>query len=245
MATFSDNFSEQLSCPLCLNRFDDPKVLPCLHTFCRRCLEELMRRERATCLRCPTCKHEVPLSHDTGIDCLPSNFFINNILDVVVSHDDDYDNGVLDKHPARRRLCTSCDEGSEASSRCQDCNEYLCDNCVRAHQRVRLTKDHFIVRLAFDSPKPLPSPSPIQPVSDRPPSYCETHEKEILRLYCDTCSKAICRECTMVEHIGHSFIYLQDAVESAKTVTLKLLADARAGMKAIEESIQVRHVQDY
>ena len=43
----------------------------------------------------------------------------------------------------------------------------------------------------------------------------------------------------MVEHIGHSFIYLQDAVENAKTVTMKLLADARAGMKAIEESIQL------
>ena len=139
-----------------LNRFDDPKVLPCLHTFCRRCLEELMRRERAMCLHCPTCKQEVPLSHDSGVDCLPSNFFINNILDVVVSHDDDYENGVVARaEPLQPRTCSSCDEGSQVTSRCQDCNEHLCDSCVRAHQRVRLTKDHFIVRLAFE-PKPLP-----------------------------------------------------------------------------------------
>ncbi len=40
--------------------------------------------------------------------------------------------------------CSSCDEGNPATSHCLDCQEYLCDNCVRAHQRVRLTKDHFI-----------------------------------------------------------------------------------------------------
>lgn len=29
-----------------------------------------------------------------------------------------------------------------------DCSELLCDTCVRAHQRVRLTKDHRISRFA-------------------------------------------------------------------------------------------------
>ncbi|KAK2181352.1 hypothetical protein NP493_403g08005 [Ridgeia piscesae] len=239
MATFSDQFSEQLSCPLCLNRFDDPKVLPCLHTFCRRCLEEQLRRDRTKRLLCPTCKQEAPLS-DSGVDCLPSNFFITNILDVVAIHDEEYENGGSETEGSER-LCSSCDDGSKATSRCKDCNEYLCDNCVRAHQRVRLTKDHFIVRLAFNEgvhTKPQPSPVLVQPVSNRPPSYCEKHDQEILRLYCDSCSLAICRECTMTEHVGHSFIYLQDAVENAKTVTYKLLADAKAGMKAIEESLQ-------
>ena len=29
----------------------------------------------------------------------------------------------------------------------------LCDSCVRAHQRVRLTKDHYIVRFTEDVSK--------------------------------------------------------------------------------------------
>ena len=235
MATFSDQFSEQLTCPLCLNRFDDPKILPCLHSFCRKCLEDLFRRERGH-LRCPTCKTNV----DSGIDCLPSNLFIPNILDVMGSHDDYEEPLDGERIP---RMCNSCDDVSKATSRCTNCSEYLCDNCVSAHQRVRLTKDHFIVRLAFNnattSTKLQPSPTPLQPVSsDRPSSFCEKHEKEVLRLFCDSCSQAICRECTMVEHVGHSFIYLQDAVDNAKTVTLKLLSDAKAGLKAIEDSMQ-------
>lgn len=198
----------------------------------------MQRRDRAGQLKCPTCKTSVPLA-DSGIDCLPSNFFIPNILDVMVSpHDDDDSIFDIERVP---QICNSCDDDSKATSRCTNCNEFLCDNCVSAHQRVRLTKDHFIVRLAFNtttSSKPQPSPTPLQPVSDRPPSYCEKHENEILRLYCDTCNQAICRECTMMDHVGHSFIYLQDAVDNAKTVTIKLLSDAKAGLKAIEDSMQ-------
>lgn len=161
----------------------------------------------------------------------------------MVSHDDDYENGSKPDH--LRRWCNSCDEGSRASSVCKNCSEFLCDSCVKAHQRVRLTKDHYIERWpaegSYNSSQSLrhPLPSPVQPVSDRIPSYCDYHEHEIVRLYCDSCSQPICRECTMSEHVGHSFIYIQDAIENSKTITLKLLDDAKTGMQAIEESISL------
>lgn len=44
--------------------------------------------------------------------------------------------------------CHSCDEGEAAAYRCRQCNEYLCENCTRAHQRVRLTKEHDITTLS-------------------------------------------------------------------------------------------------
>lgn len=31
-----------------------------------------------------------------------------------------------------------------ATSWCVDCQEYICDNCVEAHQRLKITKDHTI-----------------------------------------------------------------------------------------------------
>lgn len=50
-------------------------------------------------------------------------------------------------------MCTACCGESPNSnvrnlvtSRCRDCNEDLCDACVGAHQRVKLTRDHTIVR---------------------------------------------------------------------------------------------------
>ena len=70
-------------------------------------------------------------------------------------------------------------------------------------------------------------------------SYCDIHPAEVLRLFCDMCSVAICSECTLRDHRGHSFIYLKDAVENSKTISLKLLADAKAGMRAVEESMEM------
>ncbi|XP_059675035.1 E3 ubiquitin-protein ligase TRIM71 [Gavia stellata] len=147
--------------------------------------------------------------------------------------------------------CSSCDEGNAASSRCLDCQEHLCDNCVRAHQRVRLTKDHFIERFAA---APGPAAGPAAPLALSPPypaspynilsvfpdraSYCQHHDDEVLHFYCDTCSVPICRECTMGRHVGHSFIYLQDALQDSRTLTIQLLSDAQQGRQAIQLSIE-------
>uniref|UniRef100_A0A8C4JLH6 RING-type E3 ubiquitin transferase n=1 Tax=Dromaius novaehollandiae TaxID=8790 RepID=A0A8C4JLH6_DRONO len=43
----------------------------------------------------------------------------------------------------------------------------------------------------------------------------------VLHFYCDTCSVPICRECTMGRHVGHSFIYLQDALQDSRTLTIQ------------------------
>lgn len=38
----------------------------------------------------------------------------------------------------------SCDDRNIANKMCEDCDEYLCDDCVKAHKRVKVTKDHVI-----------------------------------------------------------------------------------------------------
>ena len=53
-------------------------------------------------------------------------------------------------------VCGSCQDGHLITSRCRDCQEDLCDSCVVAHQRVKLTRDHSIVRYP-DTNKPANS----------------------------------------------------------------------------------------
>lgn len=239
-------------CPLCLQLIDDLKILPCLHSFCKRCIQKLSENcdtrsdldvlTGVNLVKCPSCLQDAQGSDDSGFDSLPSNALINNILDVVGSHEEDFENGMtyeIQKPNFDGHLCTSCNDGGKASSRCRDCKEMLCDGCVLAHQRVKLTKDHYIMRFGGDPSDRLLSLQSFQVVPQRPLSYCDVHEHEVVRLYCDTCNQAVCCECTFRNHSGHSFIYLQDAVENSKTFTLKLLADAKAGICQIEESIDL------
>lgn len=40
--------------------------------------------------------------------------------------------------------CSSCTDDAAATSWCVECAEYICDSCVQAHQRLKITKDHTI-----------------------------------------------------------------------------------------------------
>lgn len=37
--------------------------------------------------------------------------------------------------PGAEQPCNSCDDTEPATSYCADCAEFICDNCVNAHQR--------------------------------------------------------------------------------------------------------------
>lgn len=146
-----------------------------------------------------------------------------------------------EKNDCLRYICRGCDEGTVVTSRCRDCNEVLCDNCVRAHLRVRLTKDHYIQR--FDDSTYSPTMMDTfhkQANSVSPPGtdfFCDLHITEIVRLYCETCNTAICGECVANKHHGHSFIYLQDAIDNTRKASMKILADMKIGALATKDSL--------
>ncbi|KAG8442892.1 hypothetical protein GDO86_011631 [Hymenochirus boettgeri] len=244
-------------------------VLPCLHAVCRQCLEGRRSPSDSLQLRCPVCDHKVLIS-EAGMDALPSSTFLHlsNLLDAVVGATEEqqqHSNGVRGGGNRQRSAscsssgllrrappsqseprCSSCDEGNGASSHCLDCQENLCDNCLRAHQRVRLTKDHFIERFpastcsssASSAATTSTSAFSLMPVYPERLVYCQQHAEEVLHFYCDSCSVPICRECTIGRHAGHSFVYLQEALQESRALTIQLLADAQQGRQAIQMSLE-------
>jgi len=39
-------------------------------------------------------------------------------------------------------MCDSCDDQNLASMFCHDCESNICDDCVKAHKKLKITKDH-------------------------------------------------------------------------------------------------------
>ncbi|KAH7717319.1 tripartite motif-containing protein 59-like protein [Aphelenchoides avenae] len=63
------DLQKTLECPVCLNVFDQPKLLICGHTVCQNCVNNVVaasrnganaRQERA-CIECPECKRETEI----------------------------------------------------------------------------------------------------------------------------------------------------------------------------------------
>ncbi|XP_017867700.1 PREDICTED: E3 ubiquitin-protein ligase SH3RF1 [Drosophila arizonae] len=68
--------NDLLECSVCLERLDTTsKVLPCQHTFCRKCLLDIVASQQK--LRCPECRVLV----NCRIDDLPPNVLLMRILE--------------------------------------------------------------------------------------------------------------------------------------------------------------------
>jgi len=77
--SLTDLLDKALECPVCLEQLDSTaRVLPCQHTFCRRCLLEIVHSRKE--LLCPECRVQC----DLRVDELPPNILLIRLLEGIV-----------------------------------------------------------------------------------------------------------------------------------------------------------------
>jgi len=103
--------NELLICPICFEILRDAKSLPCLHTFCLQCLkgywEEKVAGQRVFC---PVCREPCGIPHN-GLDGLPNNFIIQNLLEVGSISSDSSGRVPCKEHPGKclKLYCLLCE----------------------------------------------------------------------------------------------------------------------------------------
>ncbi|XP_050402895.1 uncharacterized protein LOC126819092 [Patella vulgata] len=86
---FEEDF---LSCLICFEKFNQPKSLPCLHTFCLDCLRSYIKSttlfKNGTSFKCPTCRDlatvPLPRSPDWATQ-FKTNFYVNNLMEAAAA----------------------------------------------------------------------------------------------------------------------------------------------------------------
>lgn len=204
-----------LDCVLCEENFKTPKVLPCLHTFCLPCLEQIIRVPERS-LSCPICNVEMNIPAN-GLSAIADNTFATNMLNILAV-----------QNPT---TCTNCEDREWANSRCLDCVENLCSGCVLAHERIRQTKTHKVI--PFDE---LQNNAVHEAI--KCPSFCKIHGEEILKYYCSTCGDAICRDCALYEHREHNYTDLKEAVKVHQSILNELLEKAKHKIPVVTGAIK-------
>ena len=169
---------KDLTCSVCLDRLKDPKLLPCLHTYCKECLQGILRKSTdKSNIQCPQCRstHAVPSS---GVNELPSDMVLANALDF---------HSLKEKEKSAQPIpCNMCTEDDPATTYCPTCSKFLCEFCSKAHKRQVDYRDHKTVSLGDLDAETIKG-------FERP-RRCSHHSGELLKLYCKTCHKLICRE---------------------------------------------------
>ncbi|KAM4044049.1 E3 ubiquitin-protein ligase TRIM45 [Anomaloglossus baeobatrachus] len=176
-------------CPQCHDLFSDPRVLPCLHTLCMRCLRSLepfstlergQKQATLESVLCPVCDSEVSLPPGGIRGLLPDLLAQTEVL--------------LERlrRGGEEMVCDLCGDG-KGEKRCQDCRVTMCEFCCLAHRRQKRTSGHSVLPLRDLPPGSSLSPAPA----------CSLHPLEELRLFCESCALPSCRDCALLQHSGH------------------------------------------
>ncbi|KAI8483523.1 hypothetical protein Bbelb_387460 [Branchiostoma belcheri] len=210
---------EFLVCQICLEDYDRPKILPCLHTFCQGCLEKLPAGKATKGpgrISCPTCRQTATLPKD-GVRALKDNFLVTKLSDVMKQTSDSAQEGLGEAR------CTTCEADVYATSYCVDCPDYLCQTCATSHCRPKPTRSHRVVTL-----KDLKSGKVLVSARTGEPSKCSIH-KEVHKFYCETCRQVICLHCVVTTHKEHRYVEVEEAAGKEKCVMEGLLRGVKRG----------------
>ena len=219
------NLKKKAECPLCLETVKDPKTLPCLHSFCLQCIDKhagYAKRKLETTIKCPGCQASFQIPERGTFGSLPTSFYLNRLVDLLALRDG--------RKEAQR--CSSCEENNTATCYCFVCQNFLCEDCFDAHQRLKATRGHRSV---------LIENLQAQDVEDlmHRPAMCakKYHENEPLDYYCQDCSVCICSKCSIVSHNRHTLVHLQEAAEEQKMQMTQVFARVKEQLVIVESKI--------
>ena len=218
LQTLLHNLHEEVSCSVCMSPFTDPKILPCFHTFCLHCLNELQRTSgKHGEIACPECRRKFQVPGSGYPKDLPANFRMNSLLDVMA----------IQKCNVAGVKCGNCEKTSAQSFYCFKCCAFWCDDCIVAHNIIRANKDHRVLAIKDFQDQD------IEDVLKRP-VFCqvEHHESEELKFFCKNCENAICNTCAITLHEGHAKLLLQNVANERKS-TLQSAMETQRG-KALQ-----------
>ena len=202
----STNFFQDVTChgcQMCSKPFSDPRMLPCLHSFCFQCIRNEMEKVGPQqSIQCPTCLKVIPCILVGGADNFPPNLHLQFEVDVA---------GYISKFSSGSAvLCTFCANScsNHADMFCTSCHMLLCKIAQECHRHDPKLSLHEVIALGKETAILLPT---ILKPTDQ---YCSQpqHKTKELHLYCNTCSSVICNKCALLQHRAHNITLLQTVI---------------------------------
>ncbi|CAF1499232.1 unnamed protein product [Adineta steineri] len=117
---------ELITCSICHKCFDDPRILPCSHIYCRKCMEQIASANEDQ-FECPA--HDGTLVTKNNVNTLPVHQIMLKLIQL-------YDS------MQSLKQCTNCDYAiaKYACNRCE--NERFCSKCYQGVHMLRIMQKH-------------------------------------------------------------------------------------------------------
>ena len=181
-----------LCCKVCEEEFTNPCYLPCLHTFCRKCIHE--HQEKTTddegYFPCPICLTETENKERS----LQQNILARR-LSVSAT-----------ETVTKETICCFCKNAGnfiDGTSYCKQCNDFLCESCNDSHNQQDDFQGHETIDVDeynANSEETENKPSPNGVISQ----CCDAYDPlDIGAKFCIDCDVSICADCHVSHHGDH------------------------------------------
>ena len=212
---------DQLTCAICLNRYQDPKLLSCFHVFCCRCLQPLARqRAQELTVQCPKCRQPTALPPN-GVPGLQAAFYIHDTRSALKKVTE-----------FQGLLCDKC-QLEKASNFCRNCGQFICLACTTVHQTWKELSSHEVItiqQLTSNAAKLVPPKKQAMP--------CPKHPANVLDQYCETCEELACHDCIAQVHWDHQYDLVGDAFPKHKDVIIASLQPVEQQLATVSKALE-------
>jgi len=193
--TIDSNVIDTMTCPVCYGTMHTPKILPCLHNICKKCLqqhilthvkEEIQLDLQPSSFPCPVCERTLE-PPDAAVGCekwaslFPTNHFLHTYGMILAVQREE-----VDCDPCARR-----GESTLATWWCRECSEYQCHVCKTVHGGFKIFTNHTVV--------------PVKEIAENPqiaiPKYepCNFHKEKVTH-FCRDHRMPCCSQCLVTSH---------------------------------------------
>ena len=181
-------FSDLVTCNICFGRYEQPRSLPCLHTFCQDCIQSYMNKRftentsKSVGVDCPICRKFTALPNDMSpfewASHLPHDHRVSTLME-------------LDVYNRTDQKCGRCKDVVQKDCSpqwCHNCLMIVCIQCMPSHKNEHVGhKTTHIKDLQIEK----------EAVTTR---LCIKHTDKPLDIFCVDHSTAICGLCFLNEH---------------------------------------------
>ena len=219
-----EELESEITCPICQEHYTEPKVLPCLHYYCKKCILKLaLRTQSGKFFHCPECRCKATLP-EGGVDNLKTAFFANRLRSKVIT--------LQRAHGKVEVKCESCTVSSKAEAFCRQCARFICNDCVLTHMKLQDFVSHELASLEdlkHGRAKPIAVKAPTE--------MCTTHKQPFI-IFCSDCKTLICQHCTLKDHLGYNYEFTSKAVPGVKTKLLEDIQSLKSLKKEFKDAVE-------
>ena len=215
-------------CEKCDKYYEDPRMLPCLHSFCLGCLQKEL--DTHATLNCPNCKEQVILP-ENGLSGLPQDLRKANEAEL---------ERINEKVAEADELCQLCgrtDSTGKAVAYCIECKEYLCKFCEGRHGKREVSADHNLAMIGQRLMKTNETNPATRLFQEK--LLCTQHKDKEIEAYCMKCEKMICILCMNFEHRDHQeeCKYLEHVAKQEMESLMACKSNAQHALASLDSAI--------